>query len=74
MKKLLLVIDVQKDFINDITIEYTDKIEELINSNKYDDVAFTKFLNNKNSKWYKELKYNGCLDETGQEIVIDAKI
>jgi len=73
MKKLLLVIDVQKDFINDITIEYTDKIEELINSNEYDDVAFTKFMNNKDSKWYRELKYNGCLDEVGQEIVIDAK-
>lgn len=36
MKKLLLVIDVQNDFINDNTKDYVTKIEELIVSNKYD--------------------------------------
>lgn len=73
MKKLLLVIDVQKDFINDNTKDYINKIENLINSDKYDDIAFTKFINNENSKWYNELKYNGCMDKQGQDIVIDTQ-
>lgn len=45
MKKLLLVIDVQSDFINKNTKETLLKIEELINSNKYEDVIFTRFIN-----------------------------
>ena len=73
MSKLLLVIDVQKDFINNNTMEYVPKIEELINSNKYENVAFTKFINSKESLWYKKLNYSGCMTEEGQSIVIDTK-
>ena len=73
MKKLLLVIDVQNDFINDNTKDYVNKIEKLINSNKYDEIVFTKFINNENSKWYKELNYKGCIDKQGQDIVIDTQ-
>jgi len=73
MKKLLLVIDVQNDFINDHTKDYVSKIEKLINSNKYDEIVFTKFINNENSKWYKELNYKGCIDKQGQDIVIDTQ-
>ena len=73
MKKLLLVIDVQNDFINDNIKDYVAKIEELIVSNKYDEIVFTKFINNENSKWYKELNYKGCIDKQGQAIVIDTQ-
>lgn len=73
MKKLLLVIDFQKDFINDNTKDYVAKIEELIVSDKYDEIVFTKFINNENSKWYKELNYKGCIDKQGQDIVIDTQ-
>ena len=61
MGKLLLVVDVQNDFINDNTKKCVDKIEQLINSNKFEYVAFTKFINNKNSIWYKKLNYKGCM-------------
>jgi len=73
MRKLLLIIDVQNDFINDNTKDYVAKIEKLINSNKFDDIVFTKFINNENSKWYKELNYKGCIDQQGQDIVIDTR-
>lgn len=66
MKKLLLVIDVQKDFINDKTKEIASKIEDLINSNKYDDIVFTRFINDKNSIWYNKLNYKGCLTKEQQ--------
>lgn len=73
MSKLLLVIDVQKDFIKNTTKEYVSKIEELVNSNKYENVAFTKFINSEDSLWYKKLNYKGCMTKEGQEIVIDTK-
>ncbi|MBQ7140864.1 MAG: isochorismatase family protein [Bacilli bacterium] len=73
MNKLLLVIDAQKDFINENTKPILLKIEELINENKFEYIAFTRFLNYIDSNWYKKLKYNGCLTEEEQEIVIDTK-
>ena len=73
MKKLLLVIDVQNDFINGNTEEVLPKIKELVNSDKYDLIAFTRFINDENSIWYKKLHYKGCMTKEGQEIVIDTK-
>ena len=35
MKKLLLVIDVQNDFVNDLTRETLKKIEELVKSKQF---------------------------------------
>lgn len=73
MKKLLLIIDVQKDFINEHTKKILPKINELLNSNKFDLVAFTKFINDEDSVWYKKLNYKGCMTKEGQEIAIDTK-
>lgn len=71
MKKLLLVIDVQKDFINEHTEKILPKIKELVNSDKYDLIAFTRFINDENSIWYKKLNYTGCMTKEGQKIAID---
>ena len=73
MKKLLMVIDVQKDFVNENNSHILQKIEDLINLNKFDDVIFTQFINNEESVWYKKLKYRGCLTEEGRKIIIDTK-
>lgn len=73
MNKLLLVIDAQKDFINENTKPILLKVEDLIKENRFSHIAFTKFINDVNSKWYTELNYNGCLTEKQQEIVIDTK-
>ena len=71
MKKMLLVIDVQNDFINEFTNIVKERIDELIKNNKYDEVVFTKFINDEDSIWYKKLKYSGCIIENGQQIAID---
>lgn len=71
MKKLLIVIDVQQDFINEYTKPFCEKIEKLVKSHEYDDVIFTKFVNNSESLWYTKLNYKGCMDENGTKIVID---
>lgn len=73
MKKLLLVIDVQNDFINDNTKKTLIKIKELVNSNNYDLIAFTRFINYEGSIWYKKLNYKGCMTKEQQKIVIDTE-
>ena len=73
MSKLLLAIDVQKDFINEQTLKTLNKIKRLIDSKKYDIVAFTRFINDEDSIWYKKLNYKGCMTEEDQSIMIDIK-
>ena len=73
MRKLVLVIDVQKDFINENTSKTLDNIKSLIDSQKYDMIAFTRFINDEDSIWYKKLNYKGCMTKEQQEIVLDTK-
>lgn len=60
-KKLLLIIDVQNNFINHNTKNIPLKIEKLIKKNKFDYIAYTKFINDINSRFYKVLNYKGRL-------------
>ena len=46
--EILVVVDVQNDFINEHTKDTLIKIKELVNSNKYDLTAFTRFINDEN--------------------------
>ena len=73
MNRLLLVIDVQNDFINEHTKNILTEIKELVDSNKYDLTAFTRFINDENSIWYKKLNYKGCMTKEGQAIAINTK-
>lgn len=73
MNKLLLVIDAQKDFINDNTRPYLYKIQKLIENDEYEKIAFTKFINSKDSIWYKKLNYKGCMTEEEQDIMLDTE-
>ena len=66
MKKLLLVIDVQNDFINDNTKNTLIKIKELVRSDNYDLIAFTRFINDEDSIWYKKMNYKGCMTKEQQ--------
>ena len=73
MKSLLLVIDLQKSFINENTKYLIDRINNLVNSSMYDYVIFTKFINKINSIGVKKLNYMGCLSDEDREIVLDTK-
>lgn len=70
---LLLVIDVQKNFINKNTRNIPSRIENLIQNNKFNYIVFTKFINDKDSNFYKMLNYKGCMIEEDRRIVIDTK-
>lgn len=71
MSKLLLVIDVQRDFINEYTVKKLEDIQSLVDSGKYDIVAFTRFINDENSIWYNKLNYKGCMTKEQQEIMLN---
>jgi len=53
MKTALLVIDVQKFFINQSTKDIPRKIASFIRRNNFVNVYFFKFVNSKESNWYK---------------------
>ena len=72
MKSLLLVIDLQNEFINDNTRYLIKKIDKLIDSKKYDDVLFTRFIND--SRWDNILEWDGCKDKESIEIRVNGSV
>jgi len=73
MKSLLLIIDLQSDFINDNTNYIPQKINNLLNENTFDKVVFTRFINSYDSIWYKKLNYSGCLTDDSKNILINTR-
>lgn len=73
MNRLLLVIDVQRNFINANTEDVLSKIQDLIASNQFDFVAFTKYKNAVDGLFCRELNYLGCIKEEDQEIMLGTK-
>lgn len=69
MNTLLLVIDMQQEFINENTIHLINKIEKI--KNNYKNIIYTKFINSKDSRWTKDLNWYGCLTKESQKLVID---
>ncbi|MBR2679137.1 MAG: cysteine hydrolase [Bacilli bacterium] len=68
---LLLIIDFQKEYLNDVTSKSVEELSELVNSNKYDDIVFTRFINSKDNPVYNVAKWEGCMDEESISIPID---
>ena len=68
---LLLIVDFQNEFINENTYNSITDINKLVNSNKYDSVLFTKFVNSKDNPTYKKLGWNGCINKESQSISMD---
>lgn len=73
MNNLLLIIDLQENFINDNTKNVPNSIKKLIDSNITNHIVFTKFINDGSSNFYKILNYKGCMNEKDRNIVIDTK-
>ncbi len=59
-KNALIVIDVQNYYVNAHTKDLPEKIAQFIDSNKFDFVLFTKFINKKNSQFFKKLYWKKC--------------
>ena len=68
---LLLVIDLQNEFINENTVLSKEEIKKLVDSNNYDRVLFTRFINDENNPTFKKLNYKGCISDESKEICIE---
>ena len=71
MNKVLLIVDMQKGFIN--KKEYLDleiKINDLIKKNTYDFYIFTKFINKSNSFYVNILNWKNLTSEDSQRICV----
>ena len=71
MNSLLLIIDLQKVFINKNTKKLPKKINKIINDKKYNKVAFTRFNNFNDSIYVKKLKWKKCINVDDKKIMID---
>lgn len=67
---LLIVIDVQNEFVNKDTKKYVEKISSLIKSKKYDDIIFTRFINSKDNPAYTKCSWYGCMDEESYKLAV----
>ena len=75
MPKALIIIDVQKGFINNLTAGVIKKIRKYIikSRNKYDLIIFTKYFNHKNSSFVKFHNWYGFMDESDTDLVDEIK-
>ncbi len=69
---LLLIIDFQNDFINEQTKNSVNELNKLVNSNKYEKIVFTRFINSEDNPCYK-MNWKDCMTEEGRKIPIDTK-
>ena len=69
--KNIIVIDMQKGFINKNNIHLVEKINEYLNNNNFDNVFFTKCVNSPESPFMNILNWNGVNNEQEQEIVVN---
>lgn len=67
---LLLVIDLQNEFINQYSKSAINDISDLIRKNTFDKIIFTRFINDKNNPCYK-IGRKWCLSKKSQNICID---
>jgi nicotinamidase-related amidase len=69
MVEPLLVVDVQRGFINDFTEHIPGRIKRLIDIGDYAPVLFTRFVNTPESPYQRLLDWHGCAAPPETEIV-----
>lgn len=68
MSSCLVVIDVQKGFINHTTEHIIPLLQALLESGLYDHIVATKFINEKGSPYRQLLDWSGMSDALSQEL------
>ncbi len=69
MKNALIIVDLQKYFINEFTKKVPDKIKDFLKNHNFDFVLFTKFINKENSSFVKILGWNKMFSSPETDIV-----
>ena len=71
--KNIMIIDMQKGFVNNNNYHIVEKIFNYIESEKFDNIFCTRCINNPNSPFVKFLNYEAMCTEDEQRLVIDIK-
>lgn len=58
----LLVVDVQKGFLNEFTHHIPERIAQLITDGKYEPILFTRFINAPDSPYHRYLGWHACAE------------
>ncbi|MGN1213033.1 MAG: hypothetical protein ACI4TZ_03220 [Christensenellales bacterium] len=69
--KNIIVVDMQKGFMTKTNMHLVEKINNYLRQNNFDNIFFTKCINNSNSPFKKILNWNGVTKHEDQEIVCD---
>ena len=69
--KNIIIIDMQKGFINKNNIHLVDKINNYLLNNKFDNVFYTKCVYSENSPFVKILNWTNMKDIKEQEIIVN---
>lgn len=69
--KNIIIIDMQKGFMTEHNKHLIERINNYIKENKFDNIFFTKCINNDDSPYVKILNWHKMKDETSQDIILD---
>ena len=69
--KNIIIIDMQKGFMKETNYHLIEKINNYLKQNNFDNIFFTKCINDCDSPYTKLLNWSGITMEEEQEIVID---
>ena len=69
MSEALLVVDVQRGFINDFTRHVPGRVKRLIETGQYSPVLFTLFVNTPESPYQRLLDWHACVAPPDTELV-----
>ena len=68
MNRCLLIIDVQKGFLTEDTEHIPDRIRDLIEREKFDHIAATRFMNSPETPHYIYTHWDGMMDCESQRL------
>jgi len=69
--KNIIIVDMQKGFMKETNCYLIEKINKYLREYNFDNIFFTKCVNNSESPYTKILNWNGITNEDEQEIVCD---
>lgn len=69
MDDLLLVVDVQRGFINEFTVHIPSRIGHLIEREQFSRIAFTQFVNTEEGPYPRFTGWRGCTTKAETEIM-----
>ena len=67
----IIVVDMQKGFMKDTNYHLIDKINRYIKEHDFDNIFFTKCVNDNESPYKKILMWNGMTQAEEQEIIVN---